>query len=100
MEWAWTWSGQCFGYWQENDLWTHHGKHVGRRTGNDIFSPTGRYLGEVMPNARLVTNNAKAAHKGITFKPHAAQALQAIQQNIVTLALYKGYQDFPHPDLF
>lgn len=100
MEWAWTWSGQCFGYWQEDDLWTHGGKHVGRRTGDDIFSPMGLYLGEVMPNTRLVTNNAKAAHKSIVFKPHAVQAAQQIQVNVATLALYMGYQDFPHPDGF
>jgi hypothetical protein len=101
MRWTWTWSGQCFGYWEGDELWTHGGKHVGRRAGNDIFGPTGRYLGEVMGDSeRLITNKARAAQKGVPFKPREAKASQQIQANTVALTLYKGYQDFPHPDMW
>ncbi|HEX2667733.1 MAG TPA: hypothetical protein VHP13_05120 [Gammaproteobacteria bacterium] len=99
MDWTWTWSGQCFGYWMGNDLWTYSGRHVGHRAGDEIFSPTGRYLGEVMQNGRLVTNKAKAGHTGNTFKPRAARTPRPIQAGMSALTIYKGYQDFPHPDL-
>jgi hypothetical protein len=100
LKWAWTWSGQCFGYWDGDDLWAYHGRHVGHRTGSDIFGPTGRYLGEVMHNDRLITNKAKAAHTNGLFTPSSVRQAQQIQLNGAAHALYKGYQDFPHPDLF
>lgn len=82
-----------------NDLWTYSGRHVGHRTGDEIFSPTGRYLGEVMQNGRLVTNKAKAGHQGNTFKPRPPRAPRPLEPSKNALTIYKGYQDFPHPDL-
>jgi hypothetical protein len=100
MIWAWTWSGQCFGYWDGDDLWTHHGKHIGRRSQNEIFGPQGWYVGEVMHNGRLSTNKAKAARQGSRYTPSAARAARDIPHHDEQLIPYLGFQDFPHPDEF
>lgn len=94
------WSGRHFGFWDGNDLWSHHGKHVGRRRGSEIFAPTGRYLGELMANGRLKVNKAKAALLGPSFVPSAPRERTTPQASLDTYAIYLGYEDFPHPDLF
>ena len=98
LRWVWTWSGRCFGYWEEDDLWTSTGRHVGRRSGADVFSPTGRYVGEIMSNGRLITNKAKAGDRGITFTPAAVREARPAPIDSSALIVYRGYQDFPQHD--
>ena len=100
MKSVWTWSGQHFGAWDGDDLWTHHGKHVGRRRGADIYAPTGLYIGELMGNGRLKVNKAKAAERGLAFVPSPVREKSPPQRPLEGLPLYRGYEDFPHPDLF
>lgn len=98
MEWTWTWSGLCFGYWIEYDLWTYQGKHVGRRYGTHIYGPNGRYLGEIMSNGRLITNKAKAGLKGAIFVPGLARKAEPPRPDSEGRTPYTGHEDFPHPD--
>ena len=98
MDWAWTWSGHCFGYWIEEDLWTYRGKHIGRRLGTDIYAPNGRYVGELMGNGRLITNKTKAGIIGPIFVPTAARGHAARLSDDEAHVPYRGYDDFPHPD--
>ena len=98
MKWAWTWSGQSFGYWLDDDLWTYKGKHVGRRSGTHVYAPNGRYIGELMGNGRLITNKAKAGLKGPIFVPGLARGAEARQADSEGRKLYPGHEDFPHPD--
>lgn len=100
MNWTWTWSGHCFGYWDGEDLWTHGGKHIGRRKGSEIFSPKGIYIGELMGNGRLVTNKAKAAQRNIVFMPSTVRDAQLPPADQSSLSLYTGFQDFPRADEF
>ena len=99
MKWTWTWSGLCFGYWIEDDLWTYSGKHIGRRHGTHIYGPDGRYLGEVMGNGRLITNKTRAALKGPIFVPLLARDQAPPLSNDEAHTPYRGCEDFPHPDL-
>jgi hypothetical protein len=98
LKWAWTWSGRCFGYWLDDDLWTYQGKHVGRRRGTHIHAPNGRYLGEVMGDGRLITNKAKAGLKGPIFVPGLARAAEPCLADGEGRKSYLGHEDFPHPD--
>lgn len=98
LEWAWTWSGLCFGYWIESDLWTYGGKHIGRRLGNAIYGPNGRYVGELMGNGRLITNKTKAGDLGPVFVPTLARDHQKRPPDDAGHERYAGYDDFPHPD--
>lgn len=99
VDWTWSWSGRCFGYWIGPDLWTYGGKHVGRRRGPEIFAPGGRYLGEIM-NSRLVTNNTKAVDRGVPFRAEAARAWLTPPPDLPHLTIYQGYQDFPRCESF
>ena len=71
MNWVWTWGGECFGYFDGDDLWTHDGRHVGRRSEDEIHAPDGHYLGEVRNENRLITNSAKKSRRGYSFAPYA-----------------------------
>jgi len=99
MEWTWTWSGRCFGYWIETDLWTYSGKHIGRRHGTHIYGPHGRYLGEVMGNGRLITNKTRAGLTGPIFVPLLARDHTPRLSDGRAHTPYQGCEDFPHPDL-
>lgn len=100
MKSVWTWSGWHFGSLDGDDLWSHHGKHIGRLRGTEIYSPTGRYLGELMSNGRLKVNKAKAAQLGPGFVPSAPREKISPEAALDGFPLYRGYEDFPHPDLF
>ncbi|HEX4301075.1 MAG TPA: hypothetical protein VH327_09405 [Gammaproteobacteria bacterium] len=98
MNWAWSWSGRCFGYWIDDDLWTYSGKHIGRRRGTHIHAPNGRYIGEIMSNGRLITNKAKAGMIGPIFVPTLARSPEKRRPDSDGRAPYTGHEDFPHPD--
>lgn len=99
MKSVWTWSGQHFGAWDGDDLWSLNGRHVGRKKGSDIFAPAGFYLGEVMSNGRLKVNKAKAAQRGPAFVPSAPREKSLPEAPLPGFALYRGYEDFPSPDI-
>lgn len=100
MNWTWTWSGRCIGYWDGDDLWTHKGKHVGRRRGREIFAPTGIYMGELMGNGRLAANKTKVAQRTRVFKPMDAREAQLPPADYAALSLYTGLDDFPRVEDF
>jgi hypothetical protein len=100
MNWAWTWSGRCFGYWIGDDLWTYRGKHIGHSISTDIYSPSGRYIGETMGNGRLITNKSKAGVSGPCFVPTPPRDHEPRLPDDAGNLLYMGYGDFPHPDGF
>ena len=100
MKSVWTWSGRHFGAWDGDDLWSHHGKHVGRKKGTEIYAPTGLYLGDLMGNGRLKVNKAKAAQRGPGFVPSAPREKSTLQAPLLSLPIYLGFEDFPHPDFF
>ncbi len=98
MEWVWTWGGECFGYFDGDDLWTHDGRHVGKRQGDDIYGLKGQYLGEVMNENRLITNNSKKSHRGYAFTPYGRRGGFTRYSNYTGYTMYSGYSDFPHPN--
>lgn len=100
MDWVWTWSGQCFGYWIEADLWTHYGKHVGRRMGAEIYGPTGRYIGELTNDGRLITTKSKAGLDGPIFVPSETRPPETRPLDSKRHPLYWGHTDFPPPGEF
>lgn len=94
MNWKWTWSGRCFGYWDGYDLWARSGRHVGRRHGQEIYAADGRYLGELMDNGRLARNQAKASLMGPAFVRLAPKSPPLSPPNVDGLPLYAGFEDF------
>ena len=100
MDWVWTWGGECFGYFDGDNLWTHDGKHIGRRFGDEIYGSDGRYLGEVRNENRLITNIGKKSHRGNSFAPYGNRGGYAKYANYVGYVMYAGCEDFPSPDEF
>lgn len=97
MNWIWTWSGICFGYFDGDDLIAHDGRHVGKKAEDgNIYSPQGRYLGEVMSD-RLLTNLAKKNWPGFAFAPYGPRGGSARYVNYAGYAMYAGFEDFPAP---
>lgn len=95
--WLWTWSGESFGYRDDDELWTHDGRHVGRFYGDDVHGRDGRYLGEVM-DKRLITNRSKLSCRRAGFSPFANRASYARYASYAGYAMYAGYEDFPQPE--
>jgi len=100
MDCLWTWSGKCFGYFDDKDLWTYDGKHVGKRRDDQIYDSYGRYLGEVMKDNRLITNNDKSSWTSFTFSPLASRAVCSKHTDKTGYTMNTGYSDFPGPDKF
>ena len=97
MDWVWTWSGECFGYRDEDELWTYDGRHVGRFFEDDVRGPDGRYLGELR-DGRLITKSSKRNQVGATFVPHPRRGGYARYANKSGFAMYAGCEDFPSPE--
>jgi hypothetical protein len=100
MDWVWTWRGECFGYFDEDNLWTYDGKNIGRRDGDEIYGSDGHYLGEVRNDNRLITNIGKKSHLRNSFTPYANRVGCARYANYVGYVMYAGYEDFPSADEF
>jgi len=100
MQWMWTWGGECFGYFDHEDLWTHDGKHVGHRKGDEIYSPNGRYLGQIMSTDRLITQVAKNHKKVPAFEKLHDRVRYPYYPHDVGYAIYTGYENFPGPSHF
>ncbi|WP_420798731.1 4-fold beta flower protein [Aetokthonos hydrillicola] len=95
MHWLWTWSGRCFGYKLENNLWTHDGRHVGRFWGDEIYDSRGYYLGEVKNENRLISNISKKNWRKSSYAPYSKRGAYARYANYAGYAMYAGHKDFP-----
>lgn len=98
MEWFWAWSGKCFGYKSEDNLWTHDGRHVGRFFGDEVYSKSGQYLGEVKSGNRLITHCGKKNYRKSTFLPYGNIVRYVKYVDYVGNVMYVGYEDFPAPE--
>ena len=100
MKWLWTWSGECFGYREGDDLWTYSGKHVGQFFGDEVYGSDGRYLGEIMDQEFLITNTGKSSWAQSAFTPYGNRGGYAKYASYAGYAMYTGHQDFPSPESF
>jgi hypothetical protein len=97
--WMWLWSGKCFGFRSQNLLFTCRGLHVGSFHGTVIFSAEGAYLGEVFHGKRLITKVSNKCLRHDGFVP-AKDKSGGNRINLPSLAVPKGYVDFPDPESF
>lgn len=100
MKWVWNWGGECFGYFDGDDLWTYSGKHVGKRFEDEIYGPDGAYMGEVMNSNRLIFNHAKATRRRYGFAAYGRRSGYARYASYSGYSMYSGYQDFESADSF
>ena len=97
---VWTWGGEHFGYLDGEYLWTCEGKNVGRLRGEFIYAPDGSYLGEIRSSNRLLTGVARKQSRSLPFTPKPARQPVDRHENVASLVMYIGYEDFPGPSAF
>ena len=95
-----SWSGEYFGWVEDDDLFTRDGRHVGRFQRNEVFAKIGTYLGE-MKDHRLITNVAKKqTKKQLPFLPQRLRMSgpSVHPGNEPAFDMPSGYEDFPPPE--
>jgi hypothetical protein len=95
VDWVWTLSGQCAGYWDGHDLWGCDGHHLGRRRGLEIYAPNGEYLGEVMEAKRLARKKEKIALRAASFQAFPSRKLREAPPQREPLPLPPSFDEFP-----
>lgn len=100
MKYLWTWSGNFFGYREDNELWTYKGKHVGKIYDDEIYDSKGRYLEEIMAENRLIVNGMKKNFRKWAFTPYFNRWARIKMIDYVGYVMYLGYTSFPIPETF
>lgn len=95
MKLLWTWSGDFFGYLENNALRTHDGRHVGQLNDGAIYGPNGGYLGELKNDSRLISAIAKRNLRKHSFQPLPKKCAIVKHTNYCGYVMYSGYKDFP-----
>ena len=94
MQFLWTWSGECFGYRENNQLWRASGIHVGTIYDDEVYDHKGLYLGEIL-HGRLIRNTQKKYYRKDTAPYYGRKGAFAKYINYVGYVMYAGYEDFP-----
>ncbi len=91
----WKWSGEFFGYRNEDELRDYNGNHVGKFFENKVYGPDGRYLVEILSKNRLITKTSmKSRHKNL-FAPTTQTVGIAKKTDKIRRMNKMGYEDFP-----
>src|ERR1043166_4984421 len=93
----WTWSGEFFGYREDDDLWTYDGRHVGRFADDEVYGPDGSYLGQIR-GRRLIKKSGKENKQLRSFTPKASRVTSVSYADYVGNVMIVGYEDFPSPE--
>lgn len=94
MKHLWTWSGDYFGYKQDNQLWTSSGIHVGLIQGDEVYDHKGYYLGEIL-QGRLITNPQKKYFRKYPSVRYSSRCPTIKCIDYVGYVMYSGWADFP-----
>ncbi|HHF7365114.1 TPA: 4-fold beta flower protein [Legionella bozemanae] len=90
----WTWSGDYFGYRQDNQLWTSSGIHVGMIYDDVVYDHKGHYLGEIF-RGRLIRNPQKKYFRKYPSIRYGRRVATAKLADYVGYVMYSGMEDFP-----
>jgi len=100
-QWVWTWSGESFGWIDDDALFTHDGRHVGVVDSRDgeilIFALDGQYLGELRESDRLITRESRLNRRGGARMQRATRAPRNQRIDRVGRMMRVGYREFPGP---
>ncbi len=97
VEWLWTWSGESFGYRNQDALYSYEGTQVGRfAEGDEIYGQEGDYLGEIRSTGRLITNLSKNKWRRQSFLPTAGRGFEQ-KAHAIAKDIPQGFKDFRAP---
>lgn len=94
MQHLWTWSGDYFGYRQDNQLWTSSGIHVGMIYDDEVYDHKGHYLGEIL-QGRLIRNSQKKYLRKYPSVRYGSRWPTVKCIDYVGYVMYSGWEDFP-----
>lgn len=95
----WRWSGEYFGYRDNDELWAYHGRLFGKFHGDEVYGSDGAYLGEIRDGDRLITETAKRnkSHSSFGTRQRGVGGLRGMRG---ARGLIAGYEDFPSAEDF
>lgn len=95
---VWKWSGDYYGYIDDDKLWSQNGEHIGRIVGDEIYNTNGRYIGEIRDGNRLITNKSKKYKMTGSFTPYCNRVGVVGCVGYVSNVMIAGYENFHAED--